>query len=71
MAIEAAFEFDLKSAVGPRVKIWGEIDADEVNEATPEGWEVDWDTTPATLDSTREGERGYAHPLVPADNLED
>ena len=56
-------EFELESAVGPRVKVWGEVDAGEVNAACPDGWEVDWDTTPANLDSTREGERGYAHPL--------
>jgi hypothetical protein len=56
-------EFDLQSAVGPRVKVYGDVDAEEVDAQVPDGWEVDWETTPANLDSTREGERGFAHPL--------
>jgi hypothetical protein len=56
-------EFDLTSAVGPRVKIWGDVDAGEVEAMCPEGWAVDWETSPAHLDSQRNGERGFAHPL--------
>ena len=59
-------EFELDSAVGPRVKIWGSSDAAEVDAQAPDGWVVDWDTTPANLDSTRDGQRGYAHPLRPS-----
>jgi len=58
-----SIEFEIDGAVGPRVKVWGDVDAGEVDAACPDGWEVDWDTTPANLDSTRNGERGYAHPL--------
>jgi hypothetical protein len=66
----ATFEFDFTSkAVGPRVKIWGEIDAGEVDTACPDGWEVDWNTTPANLDSMRDGEKGYSHPLCAAYGL--
>jgi hypothetical protein len=61
----ADFEFDLDNvAVGPRVLVWGYVDAHEIEAACPAGWEVDWDTVPATLDSMRDGKRGLAHPLV-------
>ena len=64
--VTGVFEFDIENAaVGPRVKIWGEVDADDVEVRCPPGWGVDWETTPASLDSTRGGARGYAHPLVP------
>lgn len=60
----AAIEFDVANrAVGPRVMVWGEIDQFVVDAHCPDGWEVDWETTPANLDSKRNGERGYAHPL--------
>ncbi len=59
----ATVEFELEGAVGPRVKVWGEVDEAEVNAACPDGWEIDWETTPANLDSTRDGERGFARPL--------
>lgn len=58
-----AIEVELESAVGPRVKVWGNVDGADVDAAIPDGWEVDWETPPANLDSTRDGECGYAHPL--------
>ena len=63
-----SFEFDLTSAaVGPRVKVWGEVDAGEVDAACPDGWEVDWNTSPSPLSTTRDGKRGFAHPLCSKD----
>lgn len=59
----ATIEFELDSAVGPRVLVWGDADAAYVDAQTPVGWAVDWETTPANLDSVRDGKRGYAHPL--------
>jgi hypothetical protein len=64
MMTEEKIEFDFAGTVGPRVKVWGDVDAAEVDAACPDGWEIDWNTTPANLDSTRDGERGYSHPLV-------
>jgi hypothetical protein len=60
----ATIEYETESAVGPRVLVWGEADEEEVEAGCPDGWTVDWDTTPASLASTRDGERGYAHPLT-------
>ena len=65
--VSSSFEFDLTSAaVGPRVKVWGDVDTEEVDAACPDGWEVDWNTSPSPLSSTRDGERGFAHPLCEA-----
>lgn len=57
-------EIELTGAAGPRVKVWGDVDAAEFEAHVPAGWAVDWETTPANLDSTRDGQRGYAHPLI-------
>ena len=59
-------EVEVESAVGPRVLVWGDADCAEVESALPAGWTVDWATPPSPLSSVREGERGYAHPLVRA-----
>jgi hypothetical protein len=56
-------EFELESAVGPRVMVWGDVSIEEVEAMCPEGWEVDWETTPANLSSQRNGKRGYSYPL--------
>jgi hypothetical protein len=60
----ATIEVDTtNAAVGPVVRVWGDADREQIDAELPDGWAVDWETTPAPLSSTRDGERGFAHPL--------
>lgn len=42
-------EVVLDSANGPKVTYPKSADADDVEAAVPQGWEVDWETTPADV----------------------
>lgn len=40
-------DVEMESAVGPRIIYPAKCDGDLVDSHAPEGWEVDWQTTPA------------------------